>query len=94
MEPSTSPWLGSAQPAETRTRGHAPRTVDGGSEKISARIERTRLPKNYWKDLYGEEGFDEGDVRELGNDELIEKVDKFGFDEVMLEYGVVCLYDN
>ena len=40
------------------------------------------------------EGFDEGDVRELGNDELIEKVDKFGFDEVMLEYGVICLYDN
>ena len=40
------------------------------------------------------EGFDEGDVRELGNDELIEKVDKFGFDEVMLEFNVVCLFDN
>tara|TARA_B100000519_G_scaffold194612_1_gene198605 strand:+ start:215 stop:472 length:258 start_codon:yes stop_codon:yes gene_type:complete len=40
------------------------------------------------------EGFDEDDVRELGNDELIEKVDEFGFDEVMLEYGVICLYDN
>ena len=25
-------------------------------ENLSARIERTRLPKNYWKDLYGEEG--------------------------------------
>ena len=40
------------------------------------------------------DGFDEDDVRELGNDGLIEKVDKFGFDEVMLEFGVVCLFDN
>ena len=38
--------------------------------------------------------FDEDDVRELGSDELIEKVDEFGFDEVMLEFGVVCLFDN
>lgn len=38
--------------------------------------------------------FDEDDVRELGNDELIEKVDEFGFDEVMLEFNVVCLFDN
>ena len=40
------------------------------------------------------DGFDEDDVRELGNDGLIEKVDKFGFDEVMLEFNVVCLFDN
>lgn len=40
------------------------------------------------------DGFGENDVRKLGDDELIEKVDKFGFEEVMLEFKVVCLFDN
>ena len=38
--------------------------------------------------------FDVEDLYEYGSDELSKKLDDFGFDEVMLEYGVICLYDN
>tara|TARA_B100000513_G_scaffold193537_1_gene121042 strand:- start:858 stop:1112 length:255 start_codon:yes stop_codon:yes gene_type:complete len=38
--------------------------------------------------------FDIEDLYEYGSDELSKKLDDFGFDEVMLEYGVICLYDN
>ena len=38
--------------------------------------------------------FDVEDLYEYGSDELSKKLDDFGFDEVMLEYGVICMYDN
>ena len=38
--------------------------------------------------------FDIEDLYEYGSEELSKKLDDFGFDQIMLEYGVVCLYDN
>jgi len=38
--------------------------------------------------------FDSEDLYEYGSDELNKKLDEFGFDEIMLEYGVVNLIDG
>ena len=46
-------------------------------------------------ELEGDIGdFDIEDLYEYGSEELSKKLDDFGFDQIMLEYGVVCLYDN